>query len=180
MTTDPRPDPSRAIRAIDPERLAAFLAGDLPASEAREVALRVAADPALAREVAEHRAVWEALGAYADEPVPPGFAERAVAAALGHDAEDAAPRASFALLRGGRARAAAVAAAVLLALGVGMAVGRVTAPEPASPPAVAIETIPEDVLAAADVELLARLSDEDFEVLLSGNPEDLADAAQGG
>jgi anti-sigma factor RsiW len=177
--TDPARDPSVPL---DPERLVAFLDGELPAAEAREVAARIASDPSLAREVEEHRAVWKALAAYRDEPVPAGFADRAVAAALAEDAAGPRGSASFALLRGGRGvRVAAIAASMLAAVGVGMALGRGTAPRPEAPPAsVALDAIPEDVLAVADVDVLANLSDEDFEVILAGNPEDLADAAQGG
>lgn len=60
------------------EELAAWADGELDAARAAEVAAAVAADPALAREVASHRALKGLLSAHyapiADEPVPGRFA----------------------------------------------------------------------------------------------------------
>jgi len=60
--------------AITPEELAAFADGELPPARAAQVADAVAADPALAREVAAHRALKARLAGHfapiAAEPVP--------------------------------------------------------------------------------------------------------------
>src|SRR5262245_2987638 len=118
MTDADRPD-----RDSFREKLIAYLDGELPAAEAREVEERLARDPEMRREAEAHRAVSSMLDAYADEPVPPGFSQRVLGEAR---ASDARPR--LALLRGGASRRAAVAAAIVLAVGAGVLVGRKTAP----------------------------------------------------
>jgi len=184
MSDPVRPDAFR-------ERLLAYLDGELSGPEAREVEKRLASDPEARREADEHRAVARMLAAYSDEPVPAGFSERAVATALasGGDVAGAAtsgsgggaaapPRLSF--LRGGAVRRAAIAASIVLAIGAGVLVGRKTAPVPTPPREASIGEVPDEILSAEDLAAFAALSDEDFELILVGDPEDLADVARGG
>jgi anti-sigma factor RsiW len=170
------------------EQISAYLDGELSPEESREVLAWLQAHPESLKAVEETRRVWDLLGAYGDEPVPEGFAERVLAAvreesgaadaAAGVDA--ATRRAGFRLLPSGRARAVAVAAAVLLALGAGALIGRTfgRGPSPVAPPAVAsaLDAVPPELLESDGLESLATLSDEEFETILTGDPSDLAQA----
>ncbi|WP_418316840.1 anti-sigma factor family protein [Piscinibacter sakaiensis] len=69
------------MKPIDDEQLMAYADGELDAASSREVAAAIAADPELARRVAEHRALRDRLQAayrpMLDEPVPPRLVEAA-------------------------------------------------------------------------------------------------------
>jgi ferric-dicitrate binding protein FerR (iron transport regulator) len=179
---DPTPDPTLESKKA---RLIAYLDGECSPEEAREVAQWLASHPEARLEADEHRAVWRLLGAYGDEPVPAGFSTQVMDAVRDDIRDDVATptpgRASFALLRGGGVRRVAVAASILVAAGLGVLFGRKTAPGGDGLGAsTAIEAMPAEVLSGADIDTLADLSDEDFEVLLSGDPDDLADVTRGG
>ena len=117
------------------------------------------------------------LGAYRDEPVPEGFAERVLRASGAREGAGAAgaahtdARPALRLLPGGRARFAAMAAAVLLAVGVGgFAVRRLfPAHEPAHATASAIDEIPAALLESEDIADLASYTDDEFEALLTAD-----------
>ncbi len=115
------------------DKLSAFLDGELPEAEAREIEAALEADPALQAELealmsADALAV-DAFAEMLDEPVP-----ASLAAAL-RDAPEAAPANTPAAPSG---RGWAAAAAVVLALGLGGAGGYVTglsqAPQVAAAP----------------------------------------------
>jgi hypothetical protein len=165
------------------ERVGAYLDGELSPAEAREVLRRLAADPAALRNVEELRGVSSLLGLYADEPVPEGFAERVLASVRGGEGGAASRSGSFALLRGRALRVAAVAAAVLLAVGAGALLGRAGrpggTPEAPSGSFAALETLPTELLEGGDVARLATMTEEDFEALLAGDPEEFARQARG-
>jgi anti-sigma factor RsiW len=180
--TNPVPDDLR-------ESVAAYLDGELSPEAAREVLRRLASDSDAKRGVEEMRRVADLLGLYADEPVPEGFAERVLEAVGAARADaDGAPRPSFGFLRGGRgARAAAVAAAILLAVGAGVLLGRLGrpggsggTPEAPSGSLAALEAVPAELLESDDVARLATMTEEDFEALLAGDPEEFARQVRGG
>lgn len=103
------------------EKLSAFLDGELPEEEAREIEAALAADPALQAELealmAADAMAQEAFAEMLDEPVP------AALAAVIRDAPEAAP-ANVSAPPAGRSWLAA--AAVVLALGIGGAGGYMT------------------------------------------------------
>ena len=139
------------------------------------------AHPDALRDAEESRRVWALLSAYADEPVPEGFAERVIARASGAtsqaEARGGAVPASVAsplrLLSGGRRRALAAAAAVLVAVGAGALLLRDGGPR-VSDVSLALEAVPAELLESDNLASLASLSDEEFEALLAADPETLA------
>ena len=140
------------------------------------------ADAASAAEAAR---VWDALGAYPDEPVPPGFAERVMERVLSipeSAAEGVAEGAStvertpMRVLEGGRFRGLAIAASLVAALGAGMLLSpRFLVREVVSAPAptAALEAVPADLLDNEGLVSLASLPDADFEALLLADAEAL-------
>jgi anti-sigma factor RsiW len=158
------------------ELLTAYLDGELSADQAREVTAWLERHPEALREVEHQRRLWDLLGRYGEEPVPAGFAERAVAASGAHRAVPVTP-ASPRLAR--RRWALAAAAAVLLALGA-FALGRRGADVPPGTTEVAaLESVDLDFIQHANVDELLALSDEQFAALLAGDPDALADEALG-
>src|SRR5688500_20002725 len=71
------------LESLDPrerqELLSAYLDGELPAEEAREVTAWLDRHPDALREVERQRRLWDLLGRYPDEPVPAGFSQRVIA-----------------------------------------------------------------------------------------------------
>lgn len=114
------------------EKLSAFLDGELPEDEAREIEAALAADPALQAELealmAADAMAQEAFGEMLDEPVP------AALAAVIRDAPEAAP-ANVSAPPSSRGWLAA--AAVVLALGIGGAGGYMTGLSQGTPVAAA-------------------------------------------
>jgi anti-sigma factor RsiW len=172
------------LESLDPrerlELLSAYLDGELPADEAREVTAWLDRHPDALREVERQRRLWDLLGRYPDEPVPAGFSRRVLAEARGGEA----PRAAAPHVRGGlrllprRAWAVAAAALVLAAVGLGVTALR-TKDEPEGRKDV-LAAIDADFVQHADLERLVLLSDAQFEALLVEDPDALADASLGG
>ena len=166
-------------------QLGAYLDGELPPEEAREVLRWLETHPAALRRVEEDRRIASLLGLYADEPVAEEFADKVLTSVGAVDC-DAAARPTFSLLRGRPAqiaavRIAAVAAAVLLAVGLGVMLGGRGGgtPAPISSSVAALDTVPAEWLENGDIAKLADLSDDDFEALMAGDPDDLAKQARG-
>jgi anti-sigma factor RsiW len=191
MSPSDRFDPS-AGGPGDPafrERLTAYLDGELSPAESREVLAWLERNPRALKELEEHRRVWALLGKYGDEPVPAGFAERVLAgagAAPAGEGSSAAGVAPLRVLRGVRrvgraARFAAVAATVVLAVGAGLWIARREAP-PSSPAGTtsALEGVPTALLESEAAVNLANFTDEEFETILQGDPEDLVFLGRGG
>ena len=163
------------------ERLTAYLDDRMAAAEAREFLAWLEGHPDAWKEAEAVRRVWTLLGAYRDEPVPEGFAERVLAKA-GAEGGDSSPRTEWRWLPGGRARGLTAAAAIVAALGVGAVVGRGLGArgttEPSGNPAVAaLDALPTGVLDQLDgdtLSQLASLSDAEFSALLLADPQDLA------
>lgn len=119
----------------------------------------------------ETRRVWAALGAYADEPVPPGFADRVMARVR----PEAAGTTPLRVLAGGRLRGLAIAASLVASLGAGVLLSQrflVREAAPVAAPTAALEAVPADLLDNEGLVTLASLPDADFEALLL---PDLAD-----
>jgi len=181
-----KPDPD----ALDPAfsaRLTAYLDGELSPVEARAFLDWLEVHPEALKCAEESRRVWALLSAYADEPVPEGFAERVLAkttgvarAASGASPDAVAERAptwrvlSSPARWGGRSRAFAAAAAVLVAVGAGVLALR-SRTGPASDPAAsaALEAVPADLLEGDAIASLASLSDEEFEAMLAADLDTL-------
>ncbi len=182
---------------LDPrmkERLSAYLDDELSPEEAREVLAWIESDPAALRDAEELRRVWDLLKHYRDEEVPEGFSEGVLAriAALrsASPREGGVPaggpeerRSLWAVLKGGTPRLRfAAAAAILVAAGLGAVVtARVVTPtSPDGVPSVALESMRAEAI--ENLSSLASLSDEEFEAVLAGDPEDLAQPleSQGG
>ena len=106
MTRPTDPDPNALDAAVS-----RWLDGECGADEARRVEARVAADPALAEEVARLRSAMDAFRDDASAAAPEALAERVLASAARGEQESEQFR--------GLARRYAAAAAVLLAVGVG-------------------------------------------------------------
>ncbi len=120
----------------------------------------------------EARRIWAALGAYADEPVPEGFADRVMARVR----PEADGRPALRVLAGGRLRGLAIAASLVAAVGAGILVSQrflLPASTPVAAPTAALEAVPADLLDNEGLVTLASLPDADFEALLL---PDLADA----
>ena len=165
------------------ERLTAYLDGELSPEESREVLAWLEAHPAALRELEEHRRVWALLGTYRDEPVPAGFSDRVLAGAGASPSaakSTAAGKPSLRVLAGGRAlRAAAIAATFVLAVGAGLYVAnREGVPSPAGG-ASSLESVPTALLESEAALKLAEVSDEEFETILQGDPEDLLQVVSG-
>ena len=162
------------------ERLTAYLDGELSPAESREVLLWLEAHPAALRELEEHRRVWALLGKYPDEPVPAGFSERVLErAGAAPAASRPAGKASLRVLSGGGAlRFAAVAATFVLAVGAGLYVAHRESPTPAGG-ATSLEAVPTALLESEAALNLATVSDEEFETILQGDPEDLLQVVGG-
>lgn len=172
------------------ERLNAYLDDRMSPAEAREFLAWLESHPEAWKEAEAVRRVWALLGAYRDEPVPEGFADRVLAKAsaeAGADraaggVEPVASRPALRLLAGGRARALAAAAAILAALGVGALLGRGLGDRPPASPVpdaavAALDAMPSGVLDQLDGDTLtqlASLSDAEFSALLLADPQDLA------
>lgn len=176
------------------ERLSSYLDGEMSPDDARRFLNWLEANPAALKDAEEARRVWALLSAYADEPVPEGFAERVLAKTTGSHAVSfpdavaerapAWPISPMKLLSGGRSRAIAAAAAVLIAVGAGVVVSqRGTGPASDSSASAGLEAVPAELLESDNLTSLASLSDEEFDAILSADPETLtADASkdQGG
>lgn len=171
---------------LDPrlkERLSAYLDDELSPEEAREVLAWLEGDPAALKDAEELRRVWDLLAHYRDEDVPEGFADR-VLARVGSSgrlpaANSEERRSLWAVLRGGTPRLRfAAAAAVLVAAGLGAVVATRVVPRaaPASS-SVALESLPAEAIES--LSSLSSLSDEEFEAVLAGDPEDLAQPLEG-
>jgi anti-sigma-K factor RskA len=164
------------------EALSAYLDGELPADEAREVTAWLERHPEALREVEHQRRLWDLLGRYPDEPVPSGFAARvldSVGASSGASA--AAPHVVEVPQRPvRRVWAWAAAAAVLAAVGAGVfaLAQRRGGEAPASGDL--LTAFDADFVQHADLAQLADLSDAQFQVLLVDDPDALADANLGG
>jgi anti-sigma factor RsiW len=134
-------------------RLSAYLDDQMSPAEARDFLAWLEAHPDALRAAEEHRRVWSLLGAYRDEAVPEGFAERVLA-------------------RVGVPAASTGDAAPVLRLVRGVRRWRALA---------ALETVPEALLEGDAIARLATLSDDEFEALLEADPQDLpADAGRTG
>ena len=169
------------------ERLTAYLDDQLSSAEAREFLELLQRDPVAMRRLEEARRVWALLGAYRDEPVPEGFAESVLEkmAADGASGDGTtSERSGLRLLAGGRSRfALATAATVVAALGLGVvwalrALDPAQPTDPASSTLATLEAVPPGLLDSLDADSLTRiasLSDEEFDALLSAEPQDLAD-----
>ncbi len=159
------------------ERLSTYLDGEMDSAEARRFLAWLEAHPAALKDAEEARRVWALLSTYADEPVPEGFAERVFAkAGIASSARlgtAAGPAPALRLLAGGRRRAFAAAAAVLVAVGGVALWRRSTTSEPESSVSAALEAVPAELLESENLASLAALSDEEFEALLSADPETL-------
>jgi anti-sigma factor RsiW len=178
MNTDMDSPFSPQSGAFDParwrEHLSAYLDGELPAGDARRFLGWLESNPAAWKDAEEARRVWALLSAYADEPVPEGFAERVMTAATGGDSAGRSTGPQLRVLAGGRLRAIAVAAAVVVAVGAGVFVLRPRAPEVADVSAsAALDAVPAELLESENLASLASLSDEEFEALLAVDPEAL-------
>lgn len=171
-------DPLSARERI--ETLSAYLDGELPAEQARDVTAWLERHPEALREVEHQRRLWDLLGRYADEPVPSGFAERVL------DAVGAATRSAHAppeahavrphLPRARRVWAWAAAAAVLAAVGTGVLALSLRRAGEAPGGGDLLAAIDADFVQHADLEQLATLSDAQFQALLVEDPDALADA----
>jgi anti-sigma factor RsiW len=156
------------------QALIAYADGTLSPEEARRVAAWLATHPEAAAEVEAHRRVADLLPAYGDEPVPPGFAERVIARAKA-EAREAVGR----LVRLPRWVPLAAAAVLLLALGgAGLLLARRERSDPVREGAFALDAVPADLLEHADV--LLGLSEEEFDAVLTVDPDELAAPVQGG
>jgi anti-sigma factor RsiW len=200
------PDVSPELREWPPElreRLTAYLDGELDAASARRFLAELEAHPAAWKAAEEYRRVWALLSAYADEEVPEGFAERVLAAARGDASalplprtgaplrvvgsrpegslpEGSRPEGSLRLLASRRIVPIAAAAAVLVAAGA-LAWTRFGPSSPTPPPSLAVlEAIPDALLVSDDLASFASLSDEEFEAVLSADPDVLAAEAPKG
>jgi len=119
----------------------------------------------------EARRIWAALGAYADEPVPPGFSDRVMARV--RPQADGGP--ALRVLGRGPLRGLAIAASLVAAVGAGILVSQrfmKPASAPVAAPTAALEAVPADLLDDEGLVTLASLPDADFEALLL---PDLAD-----
>jgi anti-sigma factor RsiW len=161
------------------QALCAWLDGESTPEEARAVQSWLAAHPEEARALERSRRVWDLLGAYADEPVPAGFAARILEVTSGATSGTAGRPRRFRVVLGWKPLAAAAA----LVLAIGAAVRFTSRDEaPTSAPtefSSLLETVPPDVLEQADV--LLSLSEEEFAALLEIDPDEIATSApQGG
>lgn len=153
------------------EHLGAYLDGEMTSVDARRFLGWLEAHPAALKDAEESRRVWALLAAYADEPVPEGFAEGVIRSAKGADSVADRPPA-LRVLAGGRPRALAVAAAVLVAVGAGVLLLRRTPTEPSDASvSAALEAVPAELLESDNLASLASLSDEEFEAILAVDPE---------
>jgi len=165
------------------ERLTAYLDDRMSPAEAREFLAWLEGHPEAWKEAEAVRRVWALLGAYRDEPVPEGFADRVLVKATAEAGGPSAhARPALRWLPGGRARTVAAAAAIVAALGVGTVLGRgfgangVATPA-ANPAVAALDAMPTGVLDQLDgdtLSQLASLSDAEFSALLLADPQDLA------
>ena len=172
------------------ERLSSYLDGEMSPEDGRRFLAWLEARPSALKDAEEARHVWALLSAYADEPVPEGFAERVLAKTAllgGRDVKgtsypDAvAERApAWRVLAGGRSRAIAAAAAVLVAVGAGVwASQRAAGPASDSASSATLDAVPAELLESDNLTSLASLSDEEFDAILSADPETLtADASK--
>ena len=169
--TDPRPLDARNWR----EQLSSYLDGEMSPTDARRFLNWLESNPAALKDAEESRRVWALLSSYADEPVPEGFAERVLATTTGTLPDAVAERApSWRVLSSGRSRALAAAAAVLVAVGAGVLFShRGTSPASDPSASAALEAVPAELLEADNLASLASLSDEEFEAILSADPETL-------
>jgi anti-sigma factor RsiW len=167
------------------ETLQAYLDGELPDDDARRVAAWLAVHPEARAQLEPLRRLHDLLGAYGDEPVPEGFSERVLASTGTGEARETVPALAGRLLR--LPRWLPVAAAALLLVGLGLAAhvlsGRMPQKEGMSPQApsetaVALDSVPPDLLEHADV--LLSLSDAEFDAVLALDPADVADAGPNG
>ena len=156
------------------ENLSAYLDGELSPVDARRFLGWLEAHPAALKDAEESRRVWALLAAYADEPVPEGFAESVIRSATGAGSVgERAP--ALRVLAGGRRRAITAAAAVLVAVGAGALLLRPDQTAPSEPTASAVfEAVPADLLESDNLASLASLSDEEFEAILAADPETVA------
>jgi anti-sigma factor RsiW len=173
------------LESLDPrerlELLSAYLDGELPADEAREVTAWLERHPEALREVERQRRLWDLLGRYPDEPVPAGFSQRVLAQTRA-DGEETRPQRVIPpgrTLR--RAWAFAAAAVVLAAVGLGIHVLSPQAltrkgDQPPADDAAVLAAIDADFVQHADLERLVGLSDAQFEALLVEDPDALVDA----
>jgi anti-sigma factor RsiW len=197
------------LESLDPrerlELLSAYLDGELPADEAREVTAWLERHPEALREVERQRRLWDLLGRYADEPVPAGFSQRVLAqvpadrvpadrvpadrvaagrVAADRDSADRAPHLATPHIKGQtrllprRAWALAAAALVLATVGAGIFALRPRGHQPEQMAEV-LAAIDPDFVQHADLERLVSLSDAQFEALLVEDPDALADATLG-
>jgi anti-sigma factor RsiW len=164
------------------ERLSAYLDGEMEPAEAGRFLAWLEAHPAALKDAEEARRVWALLSTYVDEPVPEGFAERVFAKVgiASSTRADSLPGAvagrspALRLLAGGRRRALAAAAAVLVAVGGTVLWRGSTTSQTESSVSAALEAVPAELLESEYLASFAALSDEEFEALLSTDPETLA------
>lgn len=162
------------------ELLSAYLDGELPDEQAREVTTWLERHPAALAEAERLRRLWDLLGRYPDEPVPAGFAARALAAAGVAAAPQAAP-APAARRRWGGSRPAwfAAAASLLVAVGAGALALRGPGVAPTAEAAGLLEAIDADFVANADLGAVLALSDQQFDSLLLEDPAAVAAVTDG-
>jgi anti-sigma factor RsiW len=169
------------------EALQAYLDGELSADDARRVASWLAVRPEARVGVEALRRLNDLLGAYEDEPVPEGFAERVMAAVgAGRGVVPTStipgtiPSHAGRLLHLPRWVAAAAAAVLVVALGLGVFLATRPTPSvvPAQESALVLESVPPDLLEHADV--LLSLSDSEFDAVLAIDPADVAEGSSGG
>lgn len=73
-------NPDDLVRSERHELISAYLDGELPAAEARQVTHWLDENPGALQEVEHIRRTWDLLEHYEDEAVPEGFAQRIFAA----------------------------------------------------------------------------------------------------
>lgn len=189
------------LESLDPrerlELLSAYLDGELPADEAREVTAWLERHPDALREVERQRRLWDLLGRYADEPVPAGFSQQVLEQTQAGGRTDSRAGGRTDSRAGGRSAAAeaphlkalpatrrtrrrawafAAAAVVLAAVGLGISLLKHDSEVPPAAGVEVLASIDPDFVQHADLERLVSLSDAQFEALLVDDPDALVDA----
>ncbi|MDJ0975396.1 MAG: hypothetical protein QNJ98_13105 [Planctomycetota bacterium] len=171
-------NPDDLDRAERRELISAYLDGELPAHEARQITHWLDENPGALKEVEHIRRTWDLLEHYEDEPVPDGFAQRVVRA-VGIE-RAAGARGRVIPMAWYRRPQALMSLAAVLVLAIGLPLVLSKGPgDVVTPPAVTttsaadlLETVPDELLLQLDT--LANLDDEVVDSVLS---DDLADFA---
>lgn len=172
-------DPDDLDRGERRELISAYLDGELPAHEARQVTHWLDGNPGALREVEHIRRTFDLLDHYEDEPVPDGFAGRVFRAVGIERAADKAGRViPLAWYRRPQALMS-LAAVLVLAIGLPLVLnqrsgGRIPASPGASPASAVdvLQTVPDELLLQLDT--LADLDDEIVDSVLVDDLDDFA------